>query len=51
MTRPQPIAVLVAAVVVLGVVAQVVPFYTDWMWFGEVGYAGVFWTTLSPSPL
>jgi uncharacterized membrane protein (UPF0182 family) len=47
MTRPQPIAVLVAVVVVLGVMAQVVPFYTDWMWFGEVGYAGVFWTTLS----
>ncbi len=47
MTRPQPIAVLVAVVVVLGVVAQVVPFYTDWLWFGEVGYAGVFWTILS----
>ncbi len=47
MTRPQPIAVLVALVVVLGVVAQVVPFYTDWLWFGEVGYAGVFWTILS----
>jgi uncharacterized membrane protein (UPF0182 family) len=47
MRRPQPIAVLVAVVVVLGVVAQVVPFYTDWLWFGEVGYAGVFWTTLS----
>ena len=26
------------AVVVLGVLAQVVPFYTDWLWFGEVGY-------------
>src|SRR5207249_3685659 len=27
--------------------AQVVPFYTDLLWFEEVGYTGVFWTTLS----
>ena len=47
MIRPQPIALLVAVVVALGVVAQVVPFYTDWLWFGEVGYAGVFWAILS----
>jgi uncharacterized membrane protein (UPF0182 family) len=47
MRRPPPIALLVAVVVVLGVVAQVVPFYTDWLWFGEVGYTGVFWTILS----
>ncbi len=31
----------------LAIGAQVVPFYTDWLWFGEVGYTGVFWTTLS----
>jgi uncharacterized protein len=47
MTRPQPLVLIVALVVALGVVAQVVPFYTDWLWFVEVGYTGVFWTTLS----
>src|SRR6185436_9040018 len=47
MSRPQPIVVLVATVVALGVLAQGVPFYTDWLWFGEVGYTDVFWTTLS----
>jgi uncharacterized membrane protein (UPF0182 family) len=47
MSRPQPIVLLVILVVTLGVLAQVVPFYTDWLWFGEVGYLGVFWTTLS----
>src|SRR4029453_4593481 len=31
----------------LAIGAQVVPFYTDWLWFGEVGSTGVFWTTLS----
>jgi uncharacterized protein len=47
MRRPQPILLLVVVVVALGVVAQVVPFYTDWLWFGEVGYTNVFWTVLS----
>jgi len=47
MRRPQPIVLLVVVVVVLGIVAQVVPFYTDWLWFGEVGYTEVFWTILS----
>ena len=47
MRRPQPILLLVAVVVALGVVAQIVPFYTDWLWFGEVGYTNVFWTILS----
>jgi uncharacterized membrane protein (UPF0182 family) len=47
MRRPQPIVLLVALVVGLGVVGQVVPFYTDWLWFGEVGYTNVFWTMLS----
>jgi uncharacterized membrane protein (UPF0182 family) len=45
--RPQPIVLLVVIFLALGLVAQVVPFYTDLLWFGEVGYAGVFWTTLS----
>src|SRR5581483_8917507 len=32
---------------VVGLVAQVVPLYTDWLWFQEVGYRQVFLTTLS----
>src|SRR5919108_5290383 len=47
MRRPQPLVLLVVAFLVLGAVAQVVPFYTDLLWFEEVGYTGVFWTTLS----
>ena len=47
MRRPQPVVLLIVVAVILGLVAQVVPFYTDWLWFGEVGYAGVFWTILS----
>ena len=47
MRRPQPIVLLVVLVVTLGVLAQVVPFYTDWLWFGEVGYQNVFWSILS----
>src|SRR5919108_1973836 len=47
MRRPQPLVLLVVAFLVLGAVAQVVPFYTDLLWFQEVGYTGVFWTTLS----
>ena len=47
MRRPQPILVLVGLFFLLAIGAQVVPFYTDWLWFGEVGYTGVFWTTLS----
>jgi len=39
--------VLVGLFFLLAIGAQVVPFYTDWLWFGEVGYTGVFWTTLS----
>jgi uncharacterized membrane protein (UPF0182 family) len=26
-----------------GVIAR---FYTDWLWFGEVGYQSVFWTKI-----
>ncbi|HEU5197241.1 MAG TPA: UPF0182 family protein [Methylomirabilota bacterium] len=47
MRRPPPVVLLVVVFLVLGLVAQVVPFYTDLLWFGEVGYASVFWTTLS----
>jgi hypothetical protein len=44
---PQPGLWLLLAFVLLGVVGQVVPLYTDWLWFGEVGYAQVFVTVLS----
>src|SRR5882724_1611876 len=47
MRRPPPIVVLVGVALTLGIVLQVVPFYTDWLWFNEVGYTGVFWTSLS----
>src|SRR5262252_8867353 len=42
MNRPQPILLLL-----LGVLAQIVPLYTDWLWFVEVGYSEVFVKTLS----
>src|SRR5438477_4743024 len=47
MRRPQPIVLLVVVFLALGAVAQIVPFYTDLLWFEEVGYTGVVWTTLS----
>jgi uncharacterized protein len=46
MSRPQPIILLVLALLVLGVAAQLIPLYTDWLWFHEVGYSQVFVTTL-----
>ncbi|HEV8616291.1 MAG TPA: UPF0182 family protein [Methylomirabilota bacterium] len=47
MRRPQPIVVLVVVSMALAVLAQVVPLYTDWLWFGEVGYTQVFLAVLS----
>lgn len=47
MQRPQPIIFVVLAFLVLGLLGQVIPFYTDWLWFQEVGYTQVFTTTLS----
>ena len=47
MRSPQPLAYLVVALVVLAVLLQLVPLYTDWLWFQEVGYPQVFLTTLS----
>jgi uncharacterized membrane protein (UPF0182 family) len=41
------LGLLVLALVVLGFVGQVVPLYTDWLWFQEVGYASVFVAILS----
>ena len=47
MRRPQPIIYAIIAFVTLGLLAQVIPLYTDWLWFQEVGYTQVFTTTLS----
>ena len=46
MARTRPVVLLVLALVVLGVVGQVVPLYTDWLWFQEVGYTAVFLSVL-----
>jgi uncharacterized protein len=47
MRSPQPLAFLVVALVVVALLLQLVPLYTDWLWFQEVGYRQVFVTTLS----
>src|SRR5882724_9870058 len=47
MNRGQPIGLLLLLFLALGLVAQVVPLYTDWLWFQEVGYTAVFTTTLA----
>ena len=47
MRFPQPVGVLVVVLVALGVLAQAIPLYTDWLWFQEVGYTRVFTTILS----
>src|SRR5437016_1827904 len=47
MNRGQPIGLLLLLFLALGLVAQLVPLYTDWLWFQEVGYTAVFTTTLA----
>ena len=47
MRRQQPFLLLVLALFALGLVGQVIPLYTDWLWFVEVGYTGVFTGILS----
>ena len=47
MNRPPPVLLLLLALLALALVAQLVPLYTDWLWFGEVGYTSVFVKTLS----
>jgi uncharacterized membrane protein (UPF0182 family) len=44
---PQPVAVLVVVLVAFGALAQAIPFYTDWLWFQEVGFTQVFTTILA----
>jgi hypothetical protein len=40
------IIVIAAALVVLWVAPRLIWYYTEWLWFGEVGYRTVFWTRL-----
>jgi hypothetical protein len=47
MRRPPPALILILVFVVLGLVAQLIPLYTDWLWFEEVGYSQVFLSILS----
>src|SRR2546426_1813716 len=47
MNRGQPIGLLLLLFLALGLVTQLVPLYTDWLWFQEVGYTAVFTTTLA----
>ena len=47
MNRPPPVLLLLLALLALAIAAQLVPLYTDWLWFGEVGYTSVFVKILS----
>src|SRR5947207_1201869 len=47
MRRPPPVLFVVLVLVVLGLLAQLIPLYTDWLWFDEVGYSQVFLSILS----
>src|SRR5687768_16645281 len=47
MGRSRAAVLLVIVFLALGFVGQVVPLFTDWLWFQEVGYPQVFLTTLS----
>jgi uncharacterized membrane protein (UPF0182 family) len=46
MKRSRAVVLLVLGLVLLALVGEVVPLYTDWLWFQEVGYTQVFLTTL-----
>ncbi len=45
--QPRPAVWILLAFLVLGVVGQAVPLYTDWLWFHEVGFPQVFTTMLA----
>jgi uncharacterized membrane protein (UPF0182 family) len=47
MVRSRAAFLLVLALITLGLVGQIVPLYTDWLWFQEVGYASIFLKILS----
>src|SRR5262245_49470236 len=46
MRRSRAVILLVLGLATLAVVGEVVPLYTDWLWFQEVGYTQVFLATL-----
>ena len=37
------VVILVTCLIILGLTSD---FLVDWLWFGEIGYPGVFWTTI-----
>jgi uncharacterized membrane protein (UPF0182 family) len=47
-TRRRIITAVIVAVVVLVLAfgSRILGMYVDWLWFGEVGYRGVFWTRI-----
>src|SRR5437870_10649904 len=47
MGRSRAAFLLILALFLLGFVGQIVPLYTDWLWFEEVGYVAVFLKILS----
>jgi hypothetical protein len=47
MRRPPPVVILILSLVILAAAAQLIPLYTDWLWFDEVGYRQVFLSILS----
>src|SRR5207247_1442047 len=47
MRRPPPVVILIVVFVALAFLAQLIPLYTDWLWFEEVGYAQLFLSILS----
>src|SRR3989442_2240371 len=47
MNRGQPVVLLLLLFLALGLVGELGPLYTDWLWFQEVGYTEVFTTTLA----
>jgi uncharacterized membrane protein (UPF0182 family) len=38
--------VVVAVIIVVASASRVLGLYVDWLWFGEVGFRGVFWTRI-----
>jgi uncharacterized membrane protein (UPF0182 family) len=47
MRRLPPVVILIVVFVLLGLFAQLIPLYTDWLWFNEVGYQQLFLSILS----
>jgi hypothetical protein len=45
--RPRPAVWLLILFLLMAVVGQAVPLYTDWLWFEEAGYGQVFTKTLT----